>query len=198
MKRAALLLFVTLILSAGTVGHSAQIKQSLTTDFDKLAMEAGLVFQKNDEFDEIEPRPTPLYQFQKALRHRTAPFEIRYAIRPLTRILIEYSDPHNAAPNPAHIYPQVFQAMIGTLSRHGHSPTRGYLKKIAKKMFNADWAAASLFDTDQALNTEFSSALLLAIHKNKKGDAYILFLFNDAKAAKKLIDRSLDTLKFKQ
>ncbi len=164
--------------------------------FQTLLKEAGLVLEQRRDLVEIETPTTSLYSFQKAFRHTQSALEIRYAVRPLSRMQIDYDDPHSSAPNPDHVFPMVFQAMIGRFAKHGHAPTQVYRKDKATALFNADWAAASLFDADPELTTPYTSGLLLAMHKNGIGDAYALFLFDDARASKLVIDETLNVLRF--
>ena len=164
--------------------------------FQTLLAEAELVLEPRPDLEEIETPATSLYRFQKAFRHTQSALEIRYAVRPLGRMEIDYNDPHSSAPNPDHVFPMVFQAMIGRFASHGHAPSQVYPKDKAKSLFNADWAAASLFDADPELATPYASGLLLAMHKNGTGDAYALFLFDDARASKPVIDETLTVLRF--
>lgn len=53
-----------------------------------------------------------------------------------------------------------------------------------------------MFDADPELGSRYRSGLLLAIHKNAKADAYVLFLFDEPRAIKADIDRNLTTLRF--
>ena len=176
------------------VSAPAVAQQSLR--FQTLLEEAGLILETPQELAPTDVPETPLYSFERAYRHKKKPLEIRYAVRPIARIAIDYNDPHSSAPKPDHVFPMVFQALIGQLSKRGHMPTREYGLQAAKKLFNADWAAAAIFDADPELNTNYSTALLIAIHKSHKGDAYMLFLFDDANEVKPEIDGLLTRLRF--
>ncbi len=165
-------------------------------DFGALLDEAGLVLERGDDYDDVAVPQTPLYGFEKALKHRQLPLKIYFAVRPLARMKIEYEDPHSNAPNPDHIFPMVFQSLIGRLAKSGSSPSRVYRAQKAKQLFNADWAAAAMFDTEADLNSGFGSALLIAIHKSKLADAYYLFVFDDPKPLKPAIDAAIGALRF--
>lgn len=174
----------------------AKAPQPESASFDRLLEESGLVLNKGDRLvDDVVPE-TDLYAFQKALRHRDLPVKIYYAVRPLARMKIDYEDPHSNAPDPDHIFPMVFQALIGRLAVNGSSPSRVYPQAKARELFNADWAAAALFDTEPDLNSGYRSALLVAIHKNARADAYALFVFDDPKPVKAEIDAALASLRF--
>lgn len=187
------LAFATPSAQATQAGKPA-IKKVL--DFSALLDEAGLVFNRSAEFVEATVPQTPLYGFEKAIQHRKLPLRIYFAVRPLARMKIDYEDPHSNAPNPDHIFPMVFQSLIGRLAKSGASPSRVYPVDKARKYFNADWAAAAMFDTEPELNSGYSSALLIAIHKSKLADAYYLFVFDDPKPLKTAIDSALGSLRF--
>lgn len=176
--------------------HAQMPSARAEVSFDRLLEETGLVLKKSADFEEIRPPSSSLFAFEKAFRHKEVALEVWYAVRPIARVEIKYSDPHSSAPNPDHIFPMIFQAMVGQMATHGHSPSRVYPVDIARALFNADWAAATLFDTDPALGTDYALGLLVAIHGNGKGDGYMLFLFDDGKTAKPPIDRALGLLRF--
>jgi hypothetical protein len=63
-------------------------------------------------------------------------------------------------------------------------------------MFNAGWAAAVVFDVEPGFTREYVGGLMLAMHKNRMADAYVIYLFNDYEAAKLRINENLTTLVF--
>lgn len=186
----ASLLLALVLAGAGPRPSLAQV------GFDELLTEAGLSLKTSTKLEEIDAPGNPLIRFEKAFRHRAAALQVWYAVRPLARVQIKYNDPHSSAPNPDHIFPMVFQSMVGRLAKHGHTPTRAYPPAKARALFNADWAAATLFDTDAALGSPYRQGLLLALHKNGRGDAYALFLFDDGREVKPAIDDLLGHLSF--
>ncbi|MEQ8825308.1 MAG: hypothetical protein RIC14_13140 [Filomicrobium sp.] len=166
------------------------------TSFDAFLKEASLSLRLGDDFVEDDVPETELYGFEKAVRHRQLPMKIYFAIRPIARMQIDYEDPHSNAPEPDHVFPMVFQSLVSRLSKAGQRPSRVYPPEKAKKLFNADWAAASMFDTEAELNSGFKSGLLVAIHKSQRADAYYLFVFDDPKPLKAAIDNALGVLSF--
>ena len=56
--------------------------------------------------------------------------------------------------------------------------------------------ALSIFDVDPDFSADFKSAILLAMHKNDRADAYTLFLYNDHEQVKPLINEALSILTF--
>ena len=166
------------------------------TAFEALLDEGGLSWDKPSGFEEVALRENSLLPYEMAIRSADGEMEIRYAIRPLQRIEIDYNDPHGAAPDPNHIFPLMFQALTGKLSAGGRSPSREYRQEEVKEKFNADWAAVVVFDVEPEFTRDFSSGLMLAMHRNRMADAYVVYLFNDYEAAKSRINEYLKTLYF--
>lgn len=179
-----------------SIASAPRASEREVVGFSELLAEAGLTLEAGEQFVEDVPPRTPLYSFQKALRHQRLPLKVYYAVRPLSRMRIDYEDPHSNAPDPNHIFPMVFQALVGRLARPGATPSHVYPRGKAKELFNADWAAAAIFDTEPELGSGYGSALLVALHKNHRADAYILAVFDDAKAVKPAIDSALRRFRF--
>ena len=137
-----------------------------------------------------------MFDYERALRSPDGMLEIRIAVRPLKRLQIDYDDPHGATPNPNHIFPLVFESLATRLSGGRHAPSNTYPPDRARTQFNADWAAAAVFDTVEEFNTGLRQGLLLAIHRNKVADAYVVFLFDDYPKIKDCLKAVMRTLVF--
>ncbi len=165
--------------------------------FKQLLNEAGLVLNSANNLNIVKPQANSIQPYEYALRSSDAALEIRYAIRPLARVKIEYEDPHNSAPNPNHIFPLLFDTMLENLSKEGNTPKREYSPEQARNIFNADWANAAAFDVVPEFSKKYKQGLLVAMHKNTKADAYVIFLYNDYQKIKKIIDSSMRIVIFK-
>ncbi len=164
--------------------------------FRQLLGEAGLHFVEPPGFT---PRPHDLgarIPYEHALRSLDGHMEIRYAIRPLARVEIDYDDPHSSAPEADHLFPLMFDSTTQYLSTHAHTPRREYAPEQALELFNADWAAASAFDVHPEFSDEFSDGLLLALHKSGRADAYVIFLYNPQPEIRQSLKQHLTTLAF--
>ena len=164
--------------------------------FNSLLQESSMQWSKPDGFKEVAIVENEYLPYEKAVARADGELEIRYALRPLARMTIDYDDPHGALPDPNHIFQRVFQALTGNLSVGGNTPSREYKVEEAKSKFGADWAGMSIFDVDQKFAKGFKGAMLLAMHKNHIADAYIIFLFKDYEKAKAQINANLDTLRY--
>jgi len=156
---------------------------------------------------ELELRPIPgtvpgapgsgaLLAYEHSAEDPENRLQVRYVIRPIGRVTIDYEDPHNSAPDPNHLFPLMFQSIVGQLSGGGHSPTREYPPTQAAELFRADWAAAAVFAVVEEYGSGYGEALIIAMHKNHVADAYTIFLYNDYPAVKDKIRSNLRTLRF--
>jgi len=164
--------------------------------FESLLVEAELLFNPPRGFEDLPPGRTPVLDYERALRSPDGNLEIRIAVRPLKRLRIDYDDPHGAVPNPNHIFPLVFESLATRLSGGSHAPSNAYPPDRARDKFNADWAAAAVFDTVKEFDTERKQGLLVAIHRNKVSDAYVVFLFDDYATVKESLNAAMKTLVF--
>ena len=168
-----------------------------TVTFNDLLDESALHLTTPSGFISVSPEMNDVLPYEHAHQLSSGELEIRYAIRPLSRVEIDYEDPHNAAPDPNHLFPLMFQTLVSELAANKNSPTREYSLDQASSEFNADWAAAATFDIVESFSSQYSQALILAMHKNHKADAYVIFLFDDYSAVKGEIKRNMRNLRFK-
>ncbi len=179
------------------LANSLSAEERTIPTFQELLTEAGLELKVPDGFDEIELQKNPILQHEKAMRNQDGSLELRYVIRPLSRIEIDYNDPHSAVPEPNHMFNMLFHTMIGNLTKRGsRNPTKEYSLAQAKEFFNADWAAVSVFDVVPEYTDEYTQVMMLALHKNDKSDAYAIFLFNDYAHVKQAVQQSMSAMKF--
>ena len=164
--------------------------------FQELAAGVGLSYARPAGFQDIPVEINSLWPYEHAVIEPSSDVEIRYAVRPIERMEIAYDDPHSNAPDPNHIFPMMFQTLIGLLSDGKHTPSREYPPDQARSRFNADWAAAALFDVDPRFTERHQIALMVAIHKNNLADAYTIYLFDDYERARPIINATLNSLKF--
>ncbi len=162
--------------------------------FEALLKEAQLVFTRPSGFVDLPPGRNPILDYERALGSEDGTLEIRIAVRPLQRLRIDYDDPHGAVPDPNHIFPLVFEALASRLAGGRHAPSNRYPPEQARAKFNADWAAAAVFDVAEEFSARHKQGLLVAMHRNKVSDAYVVFLFDDYAAVKALLQSAMKAL----
>jgi len=170
-------------------------RQGTPPTFQQLLAESGMELMIPDGFAVVGARPNERFLYDRAYASPDGALEIRYAVRPLGRLRVDYEDPHSSAPDPNHMFPLMFQSVVASLSAGRHSPTREYPPGRAREKFNADWAVA-VFDTDAGFATDHRQALVIAMHKHALADAYVIFLFDDYGPVQQRIDDNLSSLRF--
>lgn len=119
-------------------------------------------------------------------------------IRPLSRMQIDYEDPHNSAPDPNQVYPLLFTSILNNLSAHTGSASQEYSKAQAEELFAADWASAAAFTLDAGIAQHYRNAFLIGIHKHHVADAYSLFIYDeDSDENRERLKRYQNILAFK-
>lgn len=173
-----------------------QASQNLSVAFRELLSESGLSYRIPEQYRVLSANQDPVLSYEHAIRHDNNELEIRYSVRPVNRIRIDYQDPHNAAPEPNHLFNMLFSSLVDQFSNGSDAPRREYDASQAKQLFNADWAAAAVFDVNQDYSKDYTQGLIVAIHKNDKADAYMVYLFNSYSDVKSLITTALPALRF--
>ncbi|MCG6889089.1 MAG: hypothetical protein LJE92_05830 [Gammaproteobacteria bacterium] len=194
MKPAVGALLVLLL--SGVSPWSSAIDKDAREAFDRLLIEAGLHIETPQDFSVTPVLPNPILPYEHAFKHKSGALEVRFIIRPLSRITIDYSDPHNAAPEPDHLFPLLFESVMNRLSTDSDTSSSTFSAAIAESSFNANWAAAAVFDVNPKFASGYQSGLLIAMHRNQLADAYTLFLYNDDALAKPLISNLLSVMSF--
>ncbi|BAO45725.1 hypothetical protein [Thiolapillus brandeum] len=166
-------------------------------DFQQLLTEGGLEFTPPQELKQVPVAPDYVMPYEARYTTESGDLEVRYAIRPLNRIEIDYSDPHNAAPAPNDLFNMLFRTLTETLAKEHRVVSRSYPPEKAREDYRAGWAAVGVFDVSPDISKRYQEAMLIAIHQNDKADAYILFLTNDLAAEKERIKKLRTSLKFK-
>ena len=166
-------------------------------EFQKLLAEGGLEFRAPEGFQPMPVEPDYVMPYEARYRSEDGKLEIRYAIRPLKRIEIDYDDPHNAAPAPNDLFNMLFRALSETLARDHEVISRNYAPEKAQQEYRAGWVAVGVFDVSPDISQEYREGMLFALHQNDKADAYLLFLTNDLAAEKERIRKARTSLRFR-
>ena len=166
--------------------------------FHDLLKEGGLEFTPPAGFRSLPVEPDYVLPYEARYRSPDGGLEVRYAIRPLDRIEIDYHDPHSAAPAPNDLFNMLFRALSETLAADHQVTSREYPAQKAQQEFRAGWAAVGVFDLAPGVSRKYHEGMLFAIHQNDKSDAYILFLTNDLAAEKGRIKALKNSLRFQR
>ena len=184
------------LLSGYVYAGDEAANSSIRNLYNELIAESGLQFAMPEDFTDIAPQKNDELHYERAILHKTGNLELRFVIRPLGRIQIEYNDPHNASPEPNHLFPLLFESLSTQLSVGGNAYSKPYPLDQTLELFHAEMASASVFDLSEGFSDEFKQALMVGMHKNEHADAYTIFLFNDYAKVKELIQATLTTMTF--
>ena len=175
---------------------AAAIDKTARGAFDQLLFESGLRIENRQSYVDIPIHANPVLPYEHAMKHESGALELRFIVRPLSQIAIEYNDPHNAAPEPNHLFPLLFESITNRLSVGSDTPSSTFSSAEAQKSFIASWAAASVFDVRPEFADGYRNGLLIGMHRNDMADAYTVFLYNDHELAKPLISEVISIMSF--
>jgi hypothetical protein len=171
--------------------------QAAPPSFEELLAEGGLEFAPPAGFAPVEVAANPVFGYEHAMQSADGAVEVRYAVRPLARLGIEYQDPHSSAPHPNDLFKMLFDQVTIELAGTRESFVRRYGPEAVRERFKAQWASAALFDIASGFSERHAQAMLIAIHRDDRADAYIVCLFDDyddLRAVYPEVERSLSFL----
>ncbi len=186
----AALVVVLALVSAGACRQQAD-----HAPFLDLLAGAEMEFEVPAGFRLMHGSDNPLLPYEGAIRSEDGGIEVRYAIRPLQGIELEYVDPHSAAPEPNHIYPLLHQAIVDAVSRNSSGPSAP-LSPEALAQYHADWGMMDLLEPDPEFAPGWDDLILIALHGNHRADAYLAILFRGEARSSPALKTALHSLRF--
>jgi hypothetical protein len=181
--------------------HSAEnIK---TKSFVELLQESQMVFQKPEGLVEVAVMKNDQMNYEYALKYPDKKFEVRYAIRPLGAMIVQYKEnlknkkPGDVFMDPNVLYPTLFQAIALNVSGGKESYKEDFDKNAIKEEFKADWGSITFFEVGKSYSQEYKYCLMMAIHKDNCADAYIFYLSDDKERLMELAAPAFHSLTFK-
>ena len=167
-----------------------------TQAFEDLLAEAGMVFELPEGYRPAPVEYNEVLPYQYRVVSDDGEVEIRYVIFPLSRVEIDYEDPHSSAPEPDHLFTLLFPGILTEISGWGRYKSQEYPEDEALRLFQADWAAAAVLEVIPEYSPERRQALVVAMHRNGHADAYEIFLGNDLKRLGDAAKRVQGALRF--
>ncbi|WP_293173503.1 hypothetical protein [Oceanithermus sp.] len=167
-----------------------------TQAFEDLLAEAGMVFELPEGYRPAPVEYNEVLPYQYRVVSDDGEVEIRYVIFPLSRVEIDYEDPHSSAPEPDHLFTLLFPGILTEISGWGRYKSQEYPEDEALRLFKADWAAAAVLEVIPEYSPERRQALVVAMHRNGHADAYEIFLGNDLKRLGDAAKRVQGALRF--
>jgi hypothetical protein len=181
---------------------------SLTSDelpksFSELLVRAHMTFQYPEGLEETKIIENKQMNYEYALKYPKKKFEVRYAIRPLDKLMHDYRKKEKKKGsgdiniNPNEWYSSMLQATILNISGGQLPEITNFNKQAVKKEFNADWGATCFFEVGKEFGQSYKYCMVVAIHKDNCADAYYFYLSNSKDDFSELMSPAFHSLKFK-
>lgn len=159
---------------------------NLPEEFTELLKRTNLTYEIPEDFVEVEPVENSHMLYEYAIKHPIEKFEVRYAIRPIDEMLVEYNEwsknPKEGETrlDPKNLYPAIGQAVKLNISdkeiNGGSLP-----EESLKNDFGADAGMSYFVMPREAFSNGYKHTMMIAINKKEKGTAFIFYMFDDPK-----------------
>jgi hypothetical protein len=164
--------------------RTANTSQTLErSKFDDRVKAMGMVFNRPDDYEVVQPKENPYVQFQYALRNVTKGRELRYVLFPIPKDkLAEFRAWRDGKerdkrvlsdPNSWHV--AAFMAIVMNIAGEAVQPNMHLPPEIAEE-FGADEAMMNVVRPKSNFGEGFTACLILQIHKRDVGSAFIFSL----------------------
>lgn len=143
-----------------------------TVTFESLLDSTNMIFEPPKNYIEIEPIENRQMNYEKAYKHPTERFEVRYAIRK-----------HDFG-----FYKQIFEMTVLNISGGQLPEYTPFGTEAVKTEFGADAGATVMVTVGEEFGQNYKYCLLVYILKNNIGDGYIFYLADDNKTITNLMN----------
>jgi hypothetical protein len=185
------------------LGLTSFKEDKLPKTFTKLLDRGKMTFLRPDGLVEVPTIENEQMNYEYALKYPDKNFEVRYAIRPLDIIMKEYQESiKNKKEGETILHPNKYcspslQATVLNISG-GQLPNIAQFDSDAVKTeFNADWGATTFVELGEEFGQSYKYCVVVAIHKDDTGDAYIFFLSDTKVDFDKNMQTAFHSLRFK-
>jgi len=197
MKHLLLLLFSTALIS-----HTANGQQQLSAaDFLELCDSVGLAFKMPKGYTRTDAKKNPDLGYCFAIRNEEQTMEIRYSIRLLQPLFVQYeaalSDSNTTMINPNQIYRSMMHANVLNVTGGRWYQVMPFPSQAVQKEFNADAGGSCFVALDSEFGEGYDYAQLMYLHKDDLADVYITFMSNDQAAHPDLMLVGFHALRFR-
>lgn len=159
---------------------SLKIIDSSVVTFQMQLDSSHMTFETPKGYIEIDPIPNRQMNYEKAFKHPSKRFEVRYAIRR-----------HNYG-----WYRQMFEMTALNISGGRLPEYTNFGTEAVKKEFNADAGCVVTLLAGEEFGQDYKYCMLVYIYKKGIGDGYIFYLADDNKIIPELMLPIFHSLKF--
>lgn len=164
-----------------TNAKTIQINLKSDTTFEYLLKQNNMMFDVPKGYKEVKPVPNGQMNYEKAYKHPSLKFEVRYAIR---RTDFEYPK-------------QIFEMTVLNISGGTLPSYTSFEATAVKEEFGADGGATVMVEVGKEFGQDYKYCLFVYIHKKGIGDGYIFYLADDKETIGDLINPIFHALKFR-
>lgn len=159
---------------------SLKVDTSNKLTFEMLLDSTKMMFEAPKDFIEIEPIQNRQMNYEKAYKHPTERFEVRYAIRR-----------HNFG-----WYHQMFEMTALNISGGRLPEYTNFGTEAVKKEFNADAGCVVTVLAGEEFGQDYKYCMLVYIFKKGIGDGYIFYMADDNEIIPDLMIPIFHSLRF--
>ncbi|MEM6265752.1 MAG: hypothetical protein AAGI38_24840 [Bacteroidota bacterium] len=163
LKQAFTVLAVFVIVDQSFSQDSTAVDSTVTGAFQSLLEANNMEFETPQGFVEIDVIENQQMNYEKAFKHPSEKFEVRYAIRN-----------HNFG-----FFQQMFEMTVLNISGGQLPDYTPFGTEAVKSEFGADAGATVLVQVGEEFGQEYKYCLLVYIYKKGVGDGYIFYLADD-------------------
>lgn len=184
------------------LGLTAFLEKKLPKTFTRLLDRGKMSFLRPDGLVEVPTIENEQMNYEYALKYPDKNFEVRYAIRPLDILLKEYQKSLKKKKegetilHPNKYYSPSLQATVLNISGGQLPDISQFDKEAVKNEFNADWGATTFVTVGEEFGQAYKYCVVVAIHKDDIGDAYIFFLSDTKVDFDKNMQTAFHSLRF--
>lgn len=178
---------VFIIFALSVMANQSYSQDTTSTDslknlsFQSLLDSNNMEFEPPQGFIEIDTIGNLQMNYEKAFKHPSKRFEVRYAIRSH-----EYG-----------FYKQIFEMTVLNISGGQLPEYTPFGTEAVKSEFGADAGATVMVQVGEEFGQDYKYCLLVYIHKKGVGDGYIFYLADDNEIISNLMMPIFHALKFK-
>jgi len=177
MKHLRIVTLTLLALIISNCGYS----QSLTA-FEARVKECGMSINIPSVFVESPVIANKNMDYDYAVKYPEKDFVLRYAIRPILYKAYSNDSVKKAMESKVKIrnttYEGNMKAVLYDISGGYDYEFKAFEKSAAQEEFNADWGAITLVELRSEFGKGYRFCMVVALHKDNVGDAYLFFLSN--------------------
>lgn len=201
MRRSNVMKYKFLLIPTCFILLASFAANTLPKTFTDLLSRADMLFESPDSVVSAPIIYSHAMSYEYAIKYPGKNFEVRYAVRPSDNLWSEY-EAHSknlkkgdVNTNPDSTYMAAFQTIILNVSG-GLPNITEFDKASVKSEFNADWGGTVAVQPRKEFGQNYKYCMIIALHKNKKGDAYVFFLSDSTEGFNQKVAPVLHSLMF--